>query len=423
MKLSRLIPWRQRAESDEAEPLRPMFVITSMPVGGAETLLVNMMRRMNPELMRPEVICLKEAGPLGESIADEFPIHTHLLAAKWDLRVLPRLVRLMRRRRADAVITVGAGDKMFWGRLAAYVAGVPVIASALHSTGWPDGVGRLNRLLTPITDAFIAVANSHGEFLREFEGFPADKVHVIPNGVDCDRFHPDPSASKSVRTELDMADDAFLIGIVAALRSEKNHGMLVRAAAMLRKKCPDAHWLIVGDGPERESIESLIEDLQVADRVHLLGTRHDTPRILAALDVFTLCSLNEASPVSILEALACGVPVVATDVGSISESVQTGINGHLIPSRDPEAMVNAISALLVDPVRRREMGLAGRRLVVNTGSLQEMVNGYQELMTGLFKQAVWQLQTNVRPSGESSIPGWLAQLSRATPLRKQARGK
>ena len=88
------------------------------------------------------------------------------------------------------MVTVGAGDKMFWGRLAARRVGVPVIVSALHSTGWPDGVGRLNRLLTPITDAFIAVAASHGRFLIERTGFPADKVAVIPNGVDTQRFAP-----------------------------------------------------------------------------------------------------------------------------------------------------------------------------------------------------------------------------------------
>ena len=86
------------------------------------------------------------------------------------------------------IITVGAGDKMFWGRLAAHLAGVPVIVSALHSTGWPDGVGRINRWLTGITDGFIAVADAHGEFLRDCERFPPERVHVIRNGVDCARF-------------------------------------------------------------------------------------------------------------------------------------------------------------------------------------------------------------------------------------------
>ena len=357
-----------------------------MPVGGAETLLVNLMRRMDPEVAVPEVACLKQKGPLGEEIADEFHVASDLIGGKWDLCVVWRLARLMRRRRIDAVVTVGAGDKMFWGRIAAFLAGVPVIASALHSTGWPDGVGKLNRLLTPITDAFIAVADSHGRFLHEFEKFPEQKVHVIRNGVDCDRFTPCEANRLDVRSELGLPADAQLAGLVAALRSEKNHSMLIRAAASLRDSFPKLHWLVVGDGPEREAIESLIGELGVADRVHLLGTRHDTPRLVSALDVFTLCSLNEASPVSILESLSCGVPVAASDVGSIAESIHPGETGYLFPSEDLDAMTTAVSRLLLD-ANRSQLGIKGRELVQRTGSLDAMVRGYQNLVTGLYDRA------------------------------------
>ncbi|WP_372897476.1 glycosyltransferase family 4 protein [Stieleria sp.] len=363
------------------------FVITSMPVGGAETLLVNLLRRMDRSVVCPEVICLKQPGPLGEAIADEFPVHSQLIGGKYDVCVLFRLVRLMRRRQTDVVITVGAGDKMFWGRLAAFLAGVPVIASALHSTGWPDGVGRLNRTLTPLTDAFIAVAQSHGKFLHQFEGFPQGKVHVIRNGVDCERFGPNEAYRREVREELKLDPGAQLVGIVAALRSEKNHSLLVRAAAQLRDRHPQLHWLIVGDGPERGAIERLAEELQVADRIHLLGTRHDTPRLLSALDVFTLCSLNEASPVSILEAFACEVPVVASDVGSVGETVIDDRTGRLFASEDLDAMSQAIEQLLGDPALRRRMGQAGRDLVLRTGSLESMVAGYQNLATSLYDRA------------------------------------
>lgn len=170
-------------------PLRVMFMVTSMPVGGAETLLVNLIDRLDRDRFSPALCCLKEYGPLGEVLAGRIPAVQGLLAHKYDFRVLPRLVHLLRRR-SDVVVTVGAGDKMFWGRLAARFAGVPVVISALHSTGWPDRVGHLNRLLTPLTDAFIAVAESHGRYLTEEEGFPPGKVHVIPNGVDTTRFMP-----------------------------------------------------------------------------------------------------------------------------------------------------------------------------------------------------------------------------------------
>ncbi len=359
-----------------------------MPVGGAETLLVNMLRRMDPTKIVPEVICLKEPGPLGEQIADEFAVHSDLLSGKFDLRILPRLVSLFNRRRTDVVVTVGAGDKMFWGRLAAHIAGVPVIASALHSTGWPDGVGRMNRWLTGMTDTFIAVADSHGEFLKEFEKFPADKVRVIRNGVDCARFKANPSARNELRSELGLESETPLIGIVAALRSEKNHSMLVRAAAKLRDQHPEAHWVIIGDGPERATIEHLAAELGIADRIHLLGTRHDTDQLVSALDVFTLCSLNEASPVSILEALACQVPVVATDVGSVGESIIDDQTGFLIPSEDIAAMADRVSTLLSDPEQRKSMGATGRQLVLDSGSLDSMVDGYQRMAIELYDRRV-----------------------------------
>ena len=135
--------------STEKQPLRILFLTTSLPVGGAETLLANLVRRMDRTRFAPEIACLKERGPVGEELASEIPVYCHLIRNKYDVGVLFRLARLMKTRNVAAVVTVGAGDKMFWGRLAAWFAKVPVVLSALHSTGWPDGVGRLNRLLTP----------------------------------------------------------------------------------------------------------------------------------------------------------------------------------------------------------------------------------------------------------------------------------
>ena len=130
---------------EDRGPLRVMFLVTSLPVGGAETLLVNLVRRMDPDHFAPSICCLKELGPLGEELATETRVYSRLIHGKYDLGVVRRLARLLRRQRIDAVVTVGAGDKMFWGRIAARLAGVPVICSALHSTGWPDTIGRLNR--------------------------------------------------------------------------------------------------------------------------------------------------------------------------------------------------------------------------------------------------------------------------------------
>jgi glycosyltransferase involved in cell wall biosynthesis len=369
--------------SAAAMPLRVLFLTTSLPVGGAETLLENLVRQLDRKRFAPEIVCLKERGPLGEKLACEMRVYSHMLASKYDLRVLSRLWRIMRVPRADAVITVGAGDKMFWGRLAAKLAGVPVIASALHSTGWPDGVGRLNRLLTPITDAFVGVATDHGRHLVEIEGFPAHKVHVIFNGVDASRFRPQDSTA--TRASLGLPRDAPVVGILAALRPEKNHELFLLGAQRILAQRPSAQFLVVGDGPKRRELETLAEKLGVAQATHFLGTRGDVPQLLATCDLVALTSHNEAAPVSILEALSTGVPVVAANVGSVRETVLDGVTGQLFPAGDVDAFAAAALDLLRDPAERKRLGAAGRRLVEERWSLDAMVHGYEQLIEAIYE--------------------------------------
>ena len=367
-----------------ARPLHVSFLMTSMPIGGAETLLVNLLKGLDPDRIVPEILCLKEPGPLGECVQRELTLRHGFLKSKFDFAVLGRLARHFRKNDTDAIVTVGAGDKMFWGRLAAKLAGVPVIASAIHSTGWPDGIGRCNRWLTPITDTIIAVAKAHAEFLVEHERFPKDKVVVIPNGVDTHRFRSNVRGRERIRRELGIPLSSDVVGIVAALRPEKNHTLFIDVAAELIKHRTETHFVIVGDGPCRSAIEQQIAGLGLEHRCHLMGSRHDTPDILSAIDVFALTSHNEASPVSILEALSTEVPVVATDVGSIHETVEQGRTGYLVKPGDRDAMARRIAELLDDPMAAKEMGIQGRDLVVKRASLETMVRSYEDLLCGLY---------------------------------------
>lgn len=369
---------------DDRGPLRVMFVITSMPVGGAETLLVELVRRLDRTRFAPELCCLKYFDRLGQVLAKEIPAFTGLLAHKYDVAVLLRLRRLMRSRRIDAVVTVGTGgDKMFWGRLAAWLAGVPVICSSLHSTGLPDHVEWLNRRLTPITDAFIAVAEPHGRYLAEHEGCPACKVRVIPNGVDVGHFRPR-WPNHSLQAELGLTPDAPVAGIVAALRPEKNHEMFLQAAALVREKLPAARFLIVGDGPQRAKLESLTRELSLSEAVRFLGTRPDVAKVLSLLGVLVLTSHMEANPVSILEAMAAEKPVVATRVGSVPETVLDGQTGYLVAPGDARGTADRVAELLSDRQRASAFGRAGREQVIAHWSIDRMVEGYQDLLSGIY---------------------------------------
>lgn len=376
---------RRLTPLEDRGPMRVMFVITCMPVGGAETLLVELIRRLDHSRFQPELCCLKYPGPLGEVLAKEVPTHTGLLAQKYDFAVLWRLVRLLKHRRIDAVVTVGTGgDKMFWGRLAGFLSGVPVICSALHSTGLPDHVELPNRLLAPLTDAFIGVAEPHGRYLAEHEGCPADRIRVIPNGVDVERFHPR-WANPRLRAELALPQDSPVAGIVAALRPEKNHELFLQAAALVRQQVPQSHFVIVGDGPQRPKLEALAQELSLTDAVHFLGTRSDIPQVLSLLDVFVLSSHMEANPVSILEAMATEKPVVATRVGSVPETVREGQTGYLVTPGSAEELAARVVELFRNPERAATMGRAGREHVLAHWSIERMVEGYQDLLVSIYQ--------------------------------------
>lgn len=369
-----------------AEPriLRVMFVITSLEIGGAETLLVNLLRRMDRRRFAPELCCLKTLGMLGEQMAREIPVHHGLLSHKFDVRVFGRLTSLLRERHIDVVITVGAGDKMFWGRLAAARAGVPVTISALHSTGWPDEIKFLNRRLTPLTDAFVAVAGRHARYLVEQEKLPGRRVVVIPNGVDTEAFRPRPKNAALLR-ELGIPASASVVGIVAVLRPEKNHELFLQMAARVMREAPDSHFLVIGDGPRREELQALAVELKLNERVHFLGRRSDVPELLSLLDVFVLTSQMEANPVSILEAGATGKPVVATAVGSIPETVLEGQTGFLVEPGDERTLAKRVLEVITNPGVAQRLGAAARQHVVQHWSIERMVAGYEELIERLYQ--------------------------------------
>jgi glycosyltransferase involved in cell wall biosynthesis len=371
------------AGGSSVRPLRVMFVTTRMTIGGQEMLLADLIRGLDRARFAPHLCCLKYPGPLGERLADEVPTVAGLLAHKRDVRVWWRLARVLRARQIDIVVTVGSGgDRMFWGRLAAWSAGVPVIVAALHATGRPP-IDVPNRLLAPLTDAFIATSDAHARYVIDVEGCPAHKVRIIANGVDTARFRPSPGAS-AMRTMLGLPPTAPVVGMVARLRPEKNHARFLRVAARVRQAVPDARFVLVGDGEGLAQLRELARQLGIADAVHFCGARLDVAALLAGMDVFLLTSDVETSPVSILEAMASGKPVVATRVGSVPALVRPGITGFLVAPDDEAAMAGYVTQLLGDADLALRMGGAGREQVMADGSLERMVAAYESLLRELY---------------------------------------
>jgi len=216
-----------------------------------------------------------------------------------------------------------------------------------------------NRLLLSRRDRVIGVGAAVRQALIDNEGIPRNRVGVLYNGIDVDAFAASADRAEA-RASLGAAPDDFVILQVARLDYLKDHATALRALARIVAKVPRARLVLVGDGPERSAIELQARRLNVHGQVCLLGTRKDVVRLLPGADAYMLTSVSEGIPLTVLEAMAAGLPVVGTDVGGMSEVVADGTTGLLAPVKDDSALAECILRLAVNPQLRRQMGDAGR---------------------------------------------------------------
>ena len=360
---------REAATSGERTKVVVMLDSLQRP-GGGERLAVEGALRLDPERYE-RWFCLTRWQ---DSFEREEPARTILAtlreagvgivglrrthrAALWSW--LP-LLRLLRGRRVDVLHAHLFGSNV-WAALLGSLARVPAVIAHEHMWAYSGGGMRplIDReVIARFSDAFIAVSREGRRRMIEIERIPEESVVYIPNGV---ASLPEGDGA-AVRAEFGIPAEVPLIGSVGHLRTEKAFEVLIEAAARLRERSPGAAVLIAGEGPEREMLEALRSRLGLEGAVHLPGARSDVPDVLAALDVAVCCSDFEGGPLSVMEYMGAGLPVVATDVGGLPELVQAGRTGILVPPRDPGALADAIVGLLDDPERRSELGSAGRDL-------------------------------------------------------------
>ncbi|MGH7361473.1 MAG: glycosyltransferase, partial [Candidatus Methylomirabilales bacterium] len=316
----------------------------------------------------------------------------------------PRLTwqihRLLTRERVELVNTHSSVDSWV-ASPAARLIGVPVLRTR-HLAG---AVPR-NPLSTQVYRRLCDRVVTTGEFARRRlvaeTGVPPEKVVVIPTGIDMAAFDPDQMRGDGVRAEWGIAPGTPLVGVVAVLRRRKGHAVLVEACLELRGAFPGLHVVLVGDGPVRGWIAERIRDLGLEGTVRLVGHRRDIPDVLAALDVFVLPSIEpEGVPQSVVQALAMGRPVVASDVEGLTEVLRDGETGLLVPPGDPAALAAAIASLLADPGRGTALGNAGRQLVKKEFTVEAMLGRLE----GLYAQMLTRHRANSRSVVPSSPPG------------------
>jgi glycosyltransferase involved in cell wall biosynthesis len=364
----------------------------SLNVGGTEKHIFQLVTTLNKNKFNPIVCCLYDLGPLGEQLSSlGYHVYHNVIKNKWDVSGIWKLIRIIRKNNVHTLYTINTPATQFWGTITAGVAAVRTHVTRVTVTKPLYHCKRrviINKIMLPFADRIIAQAKSHKKHLIHNEGLNFQKIEVICNGIDAERFNK-PFDKSALRQAINLPADSPVVGIVARLAPEKGHDILLKAAKKVIGSIQNVRFLIAGDGVERERMVRLTEDLMIQPNVLFLGTRNDIPQIISLFDVAVLTSnpVVETFSHAVLEYMASSKPVVATDTGSTSEIVLNGKTGYVVPCGDSDTLAGAILRILNDRKLAKEMGDAGRELVIGKFTLQNMVTKYESLFIDLTHEA------------------------------------
>jgi glycosyltransferase involved in cell wall biosynthesis len=357
--------------------LKVFQLISSAGHYGAEAMLLNLSRSLVDVGCEVTLgIFHNEHAPNLDvaSRAAAYGLHTEILECRGrvDIGSVRALRSLLRSKRPDVLHLHGYKADIY-GALAAHGRNIPTVATChnwLSGTPALNVYNRLDLLALRSCDRLAAVSDSVASVLRT-SGIPAQKVAVIPNGIDIAPF-------ESAAPAIDFPG-RLTLGMVARLDMNKGFGPLLHALVEVARHCPEILLIVAGEGPARNEIEESIANLQLQNNVRLLGTRKDMPELYASFNVFVLPSLNEGMPLTVLEAFASGLPVVATGIGAIPSVVQDGVSGILVDPGDVASLAAAILKLAREPELRARMGAAGGQKVRAEYTASSMAHRYLEL--------------------------------------------
>jgi glycosyltransferase involved in cell wall biosynthesis len=366
--------------SESQQVIHVLHVVPTLRPGGMELSLGRLVSRLAGRRFRHTVACL-----IGEpTIRDQFPGSTmfECFHSVPNEPALPlRLWRMVRRVKPTVIHARnwGAWPDVALARLLVFPL-VPLVFS-FHGR---DSVGPMPlrrrlafRMLARVTTCLFTVSGEARRFLVEQVGLTEGQIRVIPNGVDTTKFAPAPAGPQRER---------LVVGTAGSLTPVKNQELLMRSCADLLARGADFEIRVAGDGPERSRLLDLAEALRLADRVQFLGHVDDIHAFLHSLDIFVLPSHSEAHPNALLEAMACGLPCIATRVGGMPEMLDGGRAGLLVDANDRQGLATALEALIGSPQRRAALGEVGRSRVSQWYSLDQMLEAYASLYRSLSRR-------------------------------------
>jgi glycosyltransferase involved in cell wall biosynthesis len=373
--------------------VRLLQFVTNFKIGGTERQVVNLVQALDRSRFEMRVACLGRHGEFLDAVEErtgpvaEYRIHR--LYSPDTLRRQAAFARDIRRHGIQLVHTYGFYPNVF-GIPAARLAGVPVVLASIRDTGdhLTSGKRQVQRLCCRMAHRVLVNAEAVRQRLIA-EGFEPRKIVLIRNGIDVARFRRRSDATQ-LRGELGLPKDVPLVAMLSRLNQMKGVEYFLEAAAIVLRRFPAARFLLVGDSEPslqaeqyRRGVQAYAADLGLRDRAIFTGFRKDVPELLTEVNISVLPSLSEGLSNAVLEAMAAGVAVVATNVGGTPEIVRDGATGLLVPPRDADALAQAICRLLETPELARRLAEAGRRLVLQQFSLERMTRRVESLYLGL----------------------------------------
>ncbi|MCK4538583.1 MAG: glycosyltransferase [Candidatus Krumholzibacteria bacterium] len=367
--------------TDSNDKIRICMMMPKCHIGGAEVQVMGLLKNIDRSRFAVS-LCLFNHGIKSMEIeAAKHAADVQYLGFRW--RYFPvvflKMVKYLRHGRFDVVHAHLAWAGLV-GRLAAWVAGVPVRITTEHGKGlWKSPFQVLiEKAMNRITDMRICVSRDIFRIRRDREGTPEEKLVYIPNGVDPEAFSAS-GAKKGIMEEFDWSPSAPLILSIGRIVEAKNYPLLVEAFSILLKSVPHAKCIIVGEGPCQPEVEAAIERYSVGASIRLAGTRRDIPAFFDAADTFVLSSVREGLPVTLLEAMAAGTPIVATDAGGIPEAVTDGESAILVQSGDAGSLAEAMAMVLGDDATADRISASAQSVVRERFSIQNTTRRVEEI--------------------------------------------
>lgn len=369
---SRLMPLS--SPSRPARPARIVFLLQDLTFGGTQRQTLELARRLNPARFQVEVWVLA-AGEHLTPLAERHGIPVIRLGRRQRVgpATLARLGRRLKNQDIDVLMPLTVVPNV-WGRMLGRLARVPLIIGNCRGGGAPRE--QYERRLWPLAHHILCNSQAIEAVLTDSCGVPATRLTTILNGVDTEYFRPPPKPAAGPPRVLS----------VARMVPEKDHDTLLAAFHRTAQAHPEAELWLVGDGPRLAAVKDLARQLLPGDRIKFLSPREDLRPLLHQASLFVLSSQTEALPNVVLEAMAAGLPVVATRVGGVPELVESDRTGWLVPPGDAPGLAAALSQALADSGARQAMGRAGRARAVKHFSLDTMARQYEAVLDRLLQE-------------------------------------